>query len=99
MDYKVIISKPALRDLGTIARYIAQDNPSAAERVGLELVSMAESLCALPSRGSPMRSRPGVRRLLNDPYLVLYRVDESQHLVKVLRYWHAKRNPEAMQLD
>lgn len=99
MDYKVIISKPALRDLGTIARYIAHDNASAAERVGLELVSLAESLNTLPSRGSPMHSRPGVRRLVDDPYLVLYRVDESRHVVKVLRFWHAKRNPEAMQLD
>lgn len=99
MDYKVIISKPALRDLGAIARYIAQDNPSAAERVGSELVSMAESLCALPARGSPVRSRPGARRLVNAPYLVLYRIDEARHVVNVLRYWHAKRNPEAMQLE
>jgi hypothetical protein len=37
MDYRVILSRPALRDLGEISRYIAQDNPSAAERVGLEL--------------------------------------------------------------
>jgi plasmid stabilization system protein ParE len=37
MDYRVILSRPALRDLGEISRYIAQDNPSAAERAGLEL--------------------------------------------------------------
>lgn len=99
MDYRVILSKPALRDLGVIARYIAQDNPSAAERVGLELIGLAESLAAFPRRGSSLRSRPGARRLVTDPYLVLYRVDQSQRLVKVLRFWHAKRDPKSLLLD
>lgn len=99
MDYRVILSKPSLRDLGRIARYIAQDNPPAAERVGLELVSMAESLNTLPRRGSLLRSRPGVRRLVNDPYLVLYRVDEAQRSVKVLRFWHARQNPAVLWLE
>ena len=51
MDYKVILSRPALRDLGEIARYIAQDNLSAAERVGEELLDIAASLKTLPYRG------------------------------------------------
>lgn len=42
MDYRVILSKPALRDLGEIARYIAEDSPNAAERVGNELLDLAE---------------------------------------------------------
>ena len=53
MDYRVILSKQSRRDLGTIARYIAQDNPPAAERVGAELVGLAESLNMLPLRGAP----------------------------------------------
>lgn len=36
MDYQVIVSHPALRDLGEIARYIAADSPAAAEKVGLQ---------------------------------------------------------------
>ena len=94
MDYKVILSRPALRDLGEIARYIAQDNPDAAERVGLELVDLAESLAVMPRRGGVLRARPGVRRLVSDPYLVTYRIDETQRVVYVLRFWHAKRDPE-----
>lgn len=99
MDYKVILSKPSLRDLGRIARYIAQDNPPVAERVGFELVALAESLRALPARGALLRSRPGVRRLVADPYLVLYRIDEPRRLVSVLRFWHAKQNPAALWLE
>ena len=95
MDYRVILSRPALRDLGEIARYIAQDNPSAAERVGLDLVSLAESLAVMPRRGGQFRARPGVRRLVIDPYLVTYRIDETQRVVYVLRFWHAKRDPQS----
>jgi plasmid stabilization system protein ParE len=95
MDYKVILSKPSLRDLGRIARYIAQDSPEAALRVGLELVAVAESLAQLPRRGTPLTARPGVRRLVSDPYLVTYRINEEQSVVRVLRFWHAKRDPQA----
>jgi plasmid stabilization system protein ParE len=93
MDYRVILSRPALPDLGEIARYIAQDNLDAAERIGLELVALAESLAVLPRRGGPFQARPGVRRLVSDPYLVTYRIDETQLVVYVLRFWHAKRAP------
>ena len=99
MDYRVILSKPALCDLGEIARYIAEDNPSAAERVGTELLDLAESLAVLPLRGAPLRTRPGVRRVLVSPYLVVYRVNEGSHEVRVLRFWHAKRNPANLRLD
>jgi toxin ParE1/3/4 len=92
MDYRVILSRPALHDLGEIARYIAGDNPDAALRVGAELVALAESLGELPRRGGFFRDRPGVRRLVSAPYLVTYRIDETQRVVYVLRYWHAKRD-------
>lgn len=95
MDYRVILSRPALRDLGEIARYIAQDNPAAAESVSLELVALAESLAVLPRRGGLLRARPGIRRLVREPYLVTYRIDETQHLVYVQRFWHARRDPQS----
>jgi len=94
MDYRVILSRPALRDLGEIARHIAQDNSTAAERVGLELVQLAESLALLPRRGGQLRARPGVRRLVREPYLVTYRIDETQRVVYVQRFWNAKRDPQ-----
>lgn len=91
----MILSRPALRDLGEIARHIAQDSPAAAEHVGMELVRLAESLAALPRRGGQLRARPGVRRLVSEPYLVTYRIDETQRIVYVLRFWHAKRDPQS----
>lgn len=94
MDYRVILSRPALRDLGEIARYIAQDSPDAALRIGGQLVELAESLASMPGRGGLFRASPGVRRLVSAPYLVTYRIDESQRAVYVLRFWHAKRDPQ-----
>lgn len=95
MDYRVILSRPALHDLGEIARYIGQDSPAAAERVGGELLRLAESLASLPQRGGQLRSRPNVRRVVSNPYLVIYRVEEIQRTVYILRFWHAKRDPES----
>ena len=95
MDYRVILSRPSLRDLVEIARYIAQDSPDAAVRVGNELVTLAESLTMLPRRGGQLRARPGVRRLVHEPYLVTYRIDETQRVIYILRFWHAKRAPQS----
>jgi toxin ParE1/3/4 len=95
MDYRVIVSRPALRDLGEIARYIAQDSPDAAMRVGAELVALAESLASMPRRGGVFKARPGVRRFVRSPYLVTCRIDETQRVVYVLRFWHAKRDPRS----
>ncbi len=92
MDYRVILSRPALRDLGEIARYIAADSPAAAEKVGLQLLALAGSLTSLPRRGGQLKARPGVRRLVYEPYLVTYRIDEAAKVVYVLRFWHAKRD-------
>ena len=95
MDYRVILSRPSLRDLSEIACYIALDSPDAPVRVGGELVTLAESLAMLTRRGGQLRARPGVRRLVHEPYLVTYRIDETQRVVYVLRFWHAKRNPQS----
>lgn len=99
MDYRVILSRPSLRDLDEIACYIAQDNRAAAMRVGGELLALAESLATLPRRGGQLRARPGVRRLVRDPYLVTYRIDETQGVVYVLRFWHAKRDPQSWRTE
>ncbi len=99
MDYQVILAKPAIRDLGEIASYIAQDNPMAAEKVGHELLEVGQSLATMPLRGAIIRSRPGVRRLLSYPYLVIYRVDERRKVVSVQRFWHAKRDPRSLRTE
>ncbi len=99
MDYRLVYSKPAEQDLSEIVRYIAQEDPCAAERVGLALVELAESPVKLPQRDAMLRSRPGVRKVLHAPYLIIYRVDEARRIVRVLRFWHVKRDPRSLHAD
>jgi addiction module RelE/StbE family toxin len=99
MDYRLIYTKLAERDLEEIVRYIAQDSARAAEQVGLELVELAESLTTLPHRGAPVHRRPGVRKMIHPPYIVFYRVDETQRIVRVQRFWHAKRDPQSLRTE
>jgi plasmid stabilization system protein ParE len=46
--YAVILSDAAQTDLDNIVQYIAVDNPTAAEKLGLDLVDVATSLETLP---------------------------------------------------
>lgn len=95
MDHRVIISQPALRDLGVIARFIAEGvngRPAAAEKIGEELIGLSESLSALPHRGTAVRRRPGLRKLSHRYYLIFYQVTEPTRLVEIVRIcgWSAE---------
>ena len=99
MAYRLIYTKPAARDLEEIVRYIAQDSPESAQRLGLALVELAESLPAFPLLGPLLHHKPGVRKLVHAPYVVLYRVDDSRQQVRIQRFWHAKRDPRSLRTD
>ena len=99
MGYKVILSPLALEDLEAIVRYVAQHDPSAAGRLGHRLLDQAESLAELPRRGGNVRRRPGVKKLLQSPYLVFYRVNEATCSVEVLRFWHGAQDARSLRLE
>jgi len=101
MDYRVIISRPALADLGAIARFIAQGpngSPTSALRIGEELIAQCESLATLPNRGSVVRRKAGMRKLSHRYYLIFYRVTEAGRLVEIVRIWDGRQNPSALVL-
>jgi len=91
VEYEVIISRAALHDLEQIRAYIARDNPPAAQAFGLKLLDEAQSLSAFPERGGGVAERPGARFVMVHPYLVVYRIAEESHTVRVLRFWHGAR--------
>jgi toxin ParE1/3/4 len=98
VEYEVIISQSALRDLQQIRTYIARDNPSAAETFGQKLLDDAESLRTFPERGGLVLQRPGARFVVVHPYLIIYRIMEQSHTVRVLRYWHGAREQIRLRL-
>jgi toxin ParE1/3/4 len=98
VEYEVIITRSALRDLERIRTYIARDNPSAAQAFALKLLDEAESLRTFPERGGFIRERPGARFVVAYPYLVIYRIAEPSRTVRVLRFWHGAREWTRMRL-
>ena len=93
MDYEVILTEPARDDLREIVAFIAEDNPQAAVTFRDRLIAEAETLVRFPHRGRLMRRRGNVRKLVCRPYLILYRIAESQRkrTVEILRFWHGAR--------
>jgi len=89
--YSVILSDTAQTDLDNIVEYIAVHNPTAAEKLGLELIDLAMSLQTFPYRGSRVRKHPRVRKLVHSDYVITYRVREPNRTVEVLGFTHGAR--------
>lgn len=98
MAHRVVLSKLAEADLGKIIDYIAQDNPSAAQRFGRQLMQEARALGEAPRVGVACKGRRGVRFTVLYPYQIIYRIDEAQGVVEILRFWHGARSPRKMRL-
>jgi toxin ParE1/3/4 len=79
-------------DLKAISDWISRDNPAAARAMVSRLLDRMDQL-TLPGfarMGRPGR-RPGVRELVEWPYLILYRVDERREEVAIPAVFHGAR--------
>jgi len=93
MDFKVFLSNEALSDLERIVAYIALHNAVAAERTGNQLLDTALSLEVFPSRGRmvPEYRRPELREIIFRSYRIIYRVNDADKSVEIVRFWHGAR--------
>ena len=83
---KVVIRTSAKRNLKSIMRYIARDNPKRAYSFTLELETVCYSLAELPLQGRLIpKLGTNIRRLVHGNYSVYYRLDENKHTVFILR--------------
>ena len=98
MDYEVIIARTALRDLEKIRQYIAQDHPERARSFCQRLLDKAETLSQYPHQGAQIPGRANGRYLVMKSYLIVYRVLEETHTVRVMRYWHGARDHTRLRL-
>ena len=98
--FQVVFSALAVSDLEKIVRYIAHDDPAAAERFGRQLVQRTRGLAQpqIRNSGGVLQKRPGVRKLIEGNYLILYRVFDDQKKVRVLRFWHGARDQKSLRL-
>jgi len=99
-SYQVVFTPYASNDLEKIVRYIAWDNPDAAQHVGEKLVVRAMSLQErlVSQSGSRLPKRPGVRKLIEGNYLILYRILPEQNKVRILRFWHGAQDRSKLKL-
>ena len=99
MDYRVILTARADRDLEEIVRFLAVKNPAAARRLGHALLDDALSLNRLPRRGVTVKGRDEYRRILHRPwFLIYYRINETGRLIEVVRIWDARKDPAGFEL-
>ncbi|NJK92546.1 MAG: type II toxin-antitoxin system RelE/ParE family toxin [Blastochloris sp.] len=90
MDYKVILSPRAIKDLEEIVRYISLDKPKVAFRFGNALIDAALALGHHPEMGVVVQEfdDPRIREWIHKPYRIIYRIDEAKQVIGVARFWH-----------
>ncbi len=93
MDYQVVLSPSAGVDLRDIVRYISFDAPDRALEFGRFLISRTRLLARSPELGRivPEFQDAFIREIIIGSYRVVYRLNDSQHMVEVIRFWHAAR--------
>ena len=98
MEYKVTITPRAKRDLVGIWRYISKDNSNAAGSFCHDLAQHAYSLGIFPIRGTSLSSRPEIRKVPYQNYLIFFKVFSSEHRIEILRFWHGARDQRRLRL-
>jgi plasmid stabilization system protein ParE len=93
MDYQVVLSASARRDIRDVVRYISADVPERALEFGRFLVSKTRILSQFPELGRevPEVGDPAVREIIVRSYRVIYRVRHRERKVEVIRFWHGAR--------
>ena len=93
MAYKVSLSLQAREDLRDIVRFIREDNPAVASRVGYTLIKRVDVLEVFPlfGRRVPEFDDEDIRELIDRPYRIIYQVIEAQRLIAIARVWHGAR--------
>lgn len=93
MDYQVIWTEPAIDCLGEIVRTIAQDNRTAAQQLGLELVARMEIAQQFPRGGPVYRRVDGreIRCLTHGNYRLYYEILGQPDRVAAVAVRHSAR--------
>ena len=83
---RIVRTYPARNDLRQIWAYIAQDNPSAADRLVDRIERSLRLLARHPQMGQAMdQYRPGLRRFTVANYLLFFEpIDGGVRLIRVL---------------
>jgi plasmid stabilization system protein ParE len=99
MGFEIDWTETALDDLAGLVRFVAEDDPDAAVRVGDEVIDHVGILSNFPEIGPVFRSRTSgvIRQTTCRPVRIFYRVHGEAKRIEILHIWHgARRDPEAL---
>ena len=89
----VLVSRRAEEELREIWRWIALDNPEAADRVLLRIDAKLQALRDFPDIGTTRDDiRPGARMLVEGNYLLLYEHRELDGIVELVSVVDGRRD-------
>lgn len=80
-------SEEALSDRAAIIDYLLPRNPHAAKKILLRLIDATTDLANFPFMGRKGTNNTREWSIVY-PYTLIYEVNESASIVKVLRIWH-----------
>lgn len=91
---RIIITEGAAQGLERCRQFLAEKNPTAAQRAAQSIIRHFSMLETNPHIGRPLDSLPELRELVIEfgisGYIALYRVDEATSTVYVLAFRHQK---------
>ena len=93
MAHRLIWSPAARQDLRDLLAYIAEDDPHAAQQFVRGVFRAVHGLSELPESGRivPEFEEPLLREVIRRPCRVVYRIDQHETLIEIVRVWHAAR--------
>lgn len=93
MDFAVIWTERAAKDLAQLVARIALDKPKAADKFRIAVLTTVERIGLLPQLGGIYEQSPelGVREFTFPPYRIFYRVIDTNRTVEILTIWHGSR--------
>jgi len=93
MDFNIIITDQAVKDLCEIADFIGADNPEAATNFCDKLIDHSLKLTRFPERGRVLQKMkdPLIREVIYRSYRIVYKIDPRFREVYIARFWHSAR--------
>lgn len=83
-------SEEALLDRAAIVDYLLPRNPHAAKRILLRLIDATTDLANFPFMGREGADNTREWSIVH-PYVLIYEIDKSIGIVRILRVWHMSR--------
>lgn len=99
-QYKILMTGPAVDDLQSMTRYIADElhEPATAKKLVGKIREAVMSLAGMPTRHAVVVDERlatlGIRKLIVENYIVFYVISEKDETVSVIRILHGRRDWE-----